>query len=562
MKWSINSRNGLFDLAAWRYFLAFHRRHAFLMGLSSLGSAAQSLVVLPTLFLIRYLFDVAIPQNNIRLLISAGIGILGFRLINSAISLWLRGINLRIINGAVFALREDLVARLYTFSRSFHTREDHKLVHTRIVQDSERLSNMSNVLLSRLLPSLFTSLALCFVLLFLNWFLVLVMVSLFPVIFLANRYSGQVVKTRVFVFQRAFEAFDKGIGFVLRYMDLTRIQGAEGQEVLRQSRILKKLQDQTGRMSFIYAVHGQVQQTLTALSGILLIIIGGAFVANARMTMGEFLSFYVAAIFLFNHVDNITTSLTDVINGNESLITLHNLTEIKDLQPYSGNKKIIFDGSLSFESVTFAYDRQQVLKSLSLTISPASRIAVIGANGAGKSTLVELILGFYAPLEGRLTASGVPYAELDLVHLRQNLGVVMQNPLFFPGTIMENVGYGTSGADRDHIVDACRLALADEFIQQLPKGYDTQIGEDGVLLSGGECQRLAIARALLRRPKLLILDEPTNHLDQVAVARLMANLEALDGPPAILLISHDLGVVAYAREVRRLEKGALVEVKP
>ncbi len=555
------SPKGIFDIAAWRYFWAFHRNRSWLIGLSSLGSAAQSLVVLPTLFLIRYLFDVAIPQNDIRLLVLAGAGIFGFRLINSGISLWLRSINIRIINGSIFLLREDLLKKLYTFSRSFHTREDQKIIHTRIVQDSERLSNMSNALLSRLLPSFFISLALCFVLLFLNWFLVLVMISLFPVIFLSNRYSGQIVKSRVYIFQRAFESFGKGIWFVLRYMDLTRIQGAEAKETERQTQVLKDLEAQTGRMSFVYAVHGQMQQTLTGLSGILLIIIGGGFVAGGRMTMGEFLSFYVAAIFLFNHVDNMTACITDLINGNESLKTLYNLAQTQDRQPYRGDRQIPFQGFLALESVSFAYDRQPVLKSVSLSLEPGSRMAVIGSNGSGKSTLVELMLGFYAPVEGRLTADGVPYEELDLVHLRRSIGVVTQNPAFFSGTLLENVTYGATDVDRERVFEACRIALADEFVRQLPDGYETQIGEDGVLLSGGECQRLAIARALLRRPKLLILDEPTNHLDRVTVGRLLESLDRLEDHPAILIISHDDSVVEHAQEVWRLEDGRLNAVK-
>ncbi len=138
----------------------------------------------------------------------------------------------------------------------------------------------------------------------------------------------------------------------------------------------------------------------------------------------------------------------------------------------------------------------------------------------------------------------------------------MQNPTLFSGTILENIGYGASVFERQQIIRASRLALADEFIQQLPEGYDTQVGEDGVLLSGGECQRIAIARALLRRPKLLILDEPTNHLDRAAVRQLMNNLESLEDCPAILIISHDMSVVSHADEVYQLVNGVLIPYSP
>ncbi|MFA5205704.1 MAG: ABC transporter ATP-binding protein [Lentisphaeria bacterium] len=558
----MDDKKAIFDSAAWRYFTGFFRQQSLRVVLSSLGAAAQSLLVLPILYLVRYLFDVAIPQNDIRLIVWAGAGIFGFRVVNSALSLWLRGVNITIINTAIFKLREDLLHKLYSFSRAFHTQADQKVIQARIVQDSERLGTMSNTLLSRIFPALLTSVSLCLILLVLNWVLVLVMLALFPVVFLVNRHTMKIVKARTYRFQRAFESFSKGVWFVLRYMDLTRIQAAEAREMARQAATMQELREQTGRMSFIYAVHAQVQQTLTGLSGILILVIGGASMVHSRMTIGEFLSFYVAAMYLYGQVDVITASLTDLVSGNESLATLHELAGTRDLQPYRGTKRIAFQGGIRLEAVSFAYDRQPVLTAASLDIRPGSRVAVIGANGAGKSTAIELILGFYAPHQGRLYADGVPYEELDQTELRRAIGVVMQNPPLFSGTILENLAYGIPDADRDRIAWACQVALADDFIRQLPAGYDTQIGDDGILLSGGERQRLAIARALLRRPRLLILDEPTNHLDHDTVSRLMNRLDHLEEHPAILLVSHDRGVVAHAPEVYELDKGTLRRVSP
>ncbi len=518
---------------------------------------SQSLVIVPTLLLVRYVFDVAIPQQNIRLLVLIGMGIFVFRLINSAVSLWIKSRNISIIRTAIFNLREDLLHRICKFSRAAHTRLDQKTTHARIVQDTERLSNMSDALISRLIPSLFTSLALCIILLFLNWSLFLIMISLFPVLFLANRYTGKLVKEKVYIFQRSFEAFSKGMLFVLRHMDLTRVQTAEDQEIRRQTGILTELRTRTGKMAFIYAVHSNVQSILTGLSGIIILVVGGITVANKSITIGEFISFYVAAGYLNGYVNTITTSIADIIAGNESIVTLYQLAATKNVQPYCGKKQIPFKGFLSFESVSFRYDDQPVLENVSLSLHPHSRVAIIGSNGTGKSTMTHLILGFYSPLTGRLYADDVPYEEVDVAHLRKQIGIVMQDPALFSGTILENISYGSPEADRKQITRAARLAMADDFIRKLPEGYDTHIGEDGVLLSGGERQRLSLARALLRRPKLLILDEPTNHLDRAAVGQLLDNLDDLDDRPAILMISHDMNVVRHAHEVYRLEKGVL-----
>ncbi|MEJ2010060.1 MAG: ABC transporter ATP-binding protein [Acidobacteriota bacterium] len=551
------SKRSFFDPAAWRYFIEFYRGQHKRLALSAIISAAQSLVIVPTLLLVRYVFDVAIPQENIRLIVLIGIGIFLFRLMNSAVSLWVKSVNISIIKSSIFDLREDLLNRIYSFSRTAHTRLDQKTTHARIVQDTERLSNMSNALISRLIPALFTSLALCVVLLFLNWFLFLIMISLFPLLFLANRHTGKLVKERVFRFQRTFEGFSKGMLFVLRHMDLTRVQTAEEQEISRQTGTLADLRTRSGKMDFIYAVHGNVQSILTGLSGIIILVVGGITVANKSITLGEFISFYVAAGYLNGYVKTITTSIADVIAGNESIVTLHQLAATDNVQPYEGKKRFPFKGFLSLASVSFRYENQAVLENVSLSLHPHSRVAIIGANGAGKSTMTHLIMGFYAPLAGRLYADEVPYEEVDISHLRKQIGVVMQDPALFSGTILENISYGMQEADRQKITRAATLAMADDFIRKLPDGYDTHVGEDGVLLSGGERQRLSLARALLRCPKLLILDEPTNHLDRAAVGQLMENLDDLDDRPAILMISHDMNVVSHADEVYRLERGML-----
>ncbi len=151
-----------------------------------------------------------------------------------------------------------------------------------------------------------------------------------------------------------------------------------------------------------------------------------------------------------------------------------------------------------------------------------------------------------------------PYDEVDLSCVRRAIGFVAQNPVFFNGTIRENIAYGAPDASLEQIRCAADLALADEFIARLPDGYETRMGDDGVRLSGGQRQRIAIARALLREPKLLVLDEPTNHLDIQAVSRLMENLRKLESQLALLLVSHDREVVRHADEVYEIESGLAV----
>jgi len=547
----------LFDRQAAGLLFHYYRPSWLRLSAYSLAAFLQSLFVLPILVLIRVVFDQAIPQGKIDWLIMLGASIVLIRLLHSATGLWLRGIVLNMIKGAVQVLRQDLLNRLYSLSREHFNHADMDRMHTRIVLDSERFDNLSNVVLSSILPALLGSVALLAVVLFLNWQLVAMTAVIFPVLVWTSRWAGRRVKSDVHDCQQAMEQFSKGARFTLRQMDLIRLQACEAQEKSVQHRYIAHLSASSRRMAMSFATHGLVQRNVTGLAGIVILVAGGAAVAQGQMSLGDLMSFYVAAGLLNGQLDSLVGCVPDLISGQEALLKLHGLLKSGEEQPYSGQRQIAFDGRISLRGVGFAYGEHSVLRALDLDIPPGGRVAIVGPNGAGKTTLLGLLVGFCRPQTGTLFASGVDYDELDMAALRKNIGVVMQQQNFFAGTVLDNLRFGHADASLEAVRHAARLALADDFVSALPQGYATEIGEGGALLSGGERQRLAITRALLGEPKLLILDEPTNHLDADAIARLMANLLQAKTRPAILIISHDPSVVALADRVYRLEEGRL-----
>jgi ATP-binding cassette subfamily B protein len=547
------------DVEAWRYFERCAPGRRGILLLCGLVAAAQSLLLLPVLLLIRHAVDTVIPQRQMWRLVEIGAAIFALRALGSLIALWLRAAHVRVLKEATFRLREDLLQRLFTLSRSAYTRLDRDTTHTRIVLDTERVDEMSHAVVARLLPAVFSAAVLAVLLAVLNPRLLLLTVALAPLLLLSVRATGGRVKKRVYVFQRAFETFSNGIQFVLQHMDLTLIQSYEGREAQRRIADMAKLRQASRRMAFIYAVHGQLQTITVTLCGVVILVAGGASVAAGQMTIGGFLSFWVAAGLMNQQIMTIVGAIPEVIAGNESMATLHRFAMSCEPRPYHGREVIRFSGRIEMHGVDFGYGEAPVVRDVNLELRPGSTVAIVGPNGAGKSTVLYLILGFYRPLRGALRADGAAYDRLDLVELRRGIGVVMQHPTFFAGTVRENITYGYPEATDEEIAVAARLALADEFIQALPQGYDTPIGEGGLLLSGGEVQRIAIARALLRKPKLLILDEPTNHLESAAIHRLLDHLAALEPRPGVLIISHDREVLRYADVVHRLEDGTLSE---
>jgi ABC-type bacteriocin/lantibiotic exporter with double-glycine peptidase domain len=308
------------------------------------------------------------------------------------------------------------------------------------------------------------------------------------------------------------------------------------------------------------AWHIGAQNAIGAVAGSLVLVAGGLAVAHGDLSLGDLLAFYAVLALLLRQLQLIGPGLGSAVVAFEAGRRLELLLETPDEEPYAGpgGAQLDFRGAIALEAVSFGYSDVPVLHDLDLEIRPSERVAVLGPNGAGKSTLVSLVLGFYRPGSGRLLADGVPFDELDIRHLRRQIGVALQDPVLFPGTIRENIAFGRPGATDAEVASAAEAATAAAFIERLPSGYETRIGDEGVGLSGGQRQRVAIARAVLGAPGLLVLDEPTTYLDEDGVAGLIERLEGLSPTPTIMLVTHDPAVAAYASRVIEIRHGTVV----
>ena len=221
-------------------------------------------------------------------------------------------------------------------------------------------------------------------------------------------------------------------------------------------------------------------------------------------------------------------------------------------------------GHLDVDRVDFAYqtpagDRVEVLRQLSVAIEAGSTVAFVGATGAGKSTIVKLLLRFYDPTSGTIRLDGHPIDSLALPDLRQAIGLVSQDVFLFHGTVRDNIAYGSFDASMEAIVDAAKIAEAHDFITELPRGYDTVVGERGQKLSGGQRQRISIARAILKDPPVLILDEATSSVDNETEAAIQRSLERIAVGRTTIIIAHRLSTVRNADRTFVLERGTLIE---
>ncbi|KAK4037110.1 ABC transporter [Daphnia magna] len=312
---------------------------------------------------------------------------------------------------------------------------------------------------------------------------------------------------------------------------------------------------------------------LTGLSGNAIIIsvlyYGGLMVTESSLTAGQLSAFLLYAAYVTISLSGLSSCYSEMMKGLGASTRLWQLIDKRPDIPISGGSVIPagqFEGSIRFRDLSFAYPTRSdapIFNNLNLDVPAGSVTAIVGSSGSGKSTLAALLLRFYDPISGQVLVDGYPVTDLDPQWLRANIGTVSQEPSLFSCSIRENILYGANTPDsisEEQIIQAAKEANAWSFIQQCPQGLDTIVGERGVLLSGGQRQRIAIARAIVKNPRILLLDEATSALDSESESLVQEALERVMKDRTVLTIAHRLSTIRKASQIAVLERGQVVEL--
>ena len=312
-------------------------------------------------------------------------------------------------------------------------------------------------------------------------------------------------------------------------------------------------------------VGGSITTFLEKAMNVAVLSIGAVQVFDDQMTLGALIAFNMLA----GRVSGPLLQIVSLINDyQETALSVSMLGSIMNHEPerdpnFKGSRPQV-EGRLDFEHTTFRYPGAAVpaLDHVSFTIMPGEVIGVVGRSGSGKTTLTRMIQGIQVPTEGIIKLDGVDLRQIDLTHIRQNIGIVLQESFLFRGTIRQNIAATNPRAPAEEIVAAARLAGAEEFIDQLPMAYDSLLEEGATNLSGGQRQRIAIARALLAKPRLLIFDEATSALDPESEAIIQHNLSEIAKGRSMLIVSHRLSSLVNSDRILVLDKGKIVDIAP
>ena len=302
------------------------------------------------------------------------------------------------------------------------------------------------------------------------------------------------------------------------------------------------------------------------LAALLAIWVGGILIVRGRLSTGQLIGFVLYAFLVARGFRNATAFYADALRGLGATAWIFELLDRRPELPTSGGlRPETVRGAITLDDVRFRYPSRpevEALGGVTLAIDPGSVVAFVGRSGAGKSTILNLLLRFYDPSSGRLLLDGANVRDLDASWLRAQIGVVMQDPVLFSGTVADNIRYGDAAASDEALRHAAELSHAREFVERLPDGFATLIGDRGVQLSGGQRQRLAIARAVLRRPRILIFDEATSALDAESESLVHEALRALDYRPTTIVIAHRLSTVVNVDRVIVFDRGRIAGAGP
>ncbi len=476
---------------------------------------------------------------------------------------WIKGLQANKVGVALtFELRSQLVRKLHALGVGYYDRHQVGSLVSRVAYDSEVLHTLLQQFTGGFLLQIVQVVAVGFMLFTLNPKLALFTLIPAPLVIGGSLFFWRRVYPKYY---RYWDSSSKQAGTLSGMLSGIRVVKAFAQEprefdrfhrssdYLRRSRIT--VEKSTASFTAIMAL-------IFSLGGLIVWYVGGRDVLAGKMTLGSLMAFlaYLAMFYApLATLSQLTTWLTSFMTGCQRVFELLD-TPTETHEAAKPEPMPQTQGEIRFENVTFGYERHRpVLKEVDFTIRPGEKIGIVGRSGSGKTTLVNLISRFYDVETGRVLLDGVDIRELATSDLRRHVGVVLQEPFLFRGTVCDNLVYGRPEASAEAAITASRAAQAHDFILRTPLGYDTWLGERGAGLSGGERQRVSIARALLYDPKVLILDEATSSVDTESEKAIQEALRVLARGRTTLAIAHRLSTLRDSDRIFVFDQGRLAE---
>jgi len=458
-------------------------------------------------------------------------------------------------------LRDDLYTHLQNLSLSFYNASKTGEIISRVTNDVKVLEDAIVRGTVSLIYEMLTVIGGFIYLVYLNYRLTIFLVIILPLIILIVLTFNKKIRNK----SREVQMKIADVSDILQEtLSAIRVVKSFGREEYEQERFSRENQanfEATVKNSQYKAALSPLVEFSSALGFTLVLWFGGLEVMRGTMSPAELIAFFTMLITLggpLRSVTKVNATIQTALAAADRIFETLDRSQIIE-SPESAVELDSIRGRVTFENVSFAYEKEKVLSEINLDVKPGEAVALVGPSGAGKSTLADLIPRFYDPTAGRIMIDNHDIRQVELNSLRRQIGIVPQETVLFSGTIQDNIAYGNLKAGEEAIRAAARASNSHDFIQGLPEGYQTEIGERGVGLSGGQQQRIAIARAILKDPAILIFDEATSSLDAGSEKLVQEALENLMKDRTTFIIAHRLSTVINADRIVVLQQGRIVE---
>ncbi|MFY7697984.1 MAG: lipid A export permease/ATP-binding protein MsbA [Legionella sp.] len=465
-----------------------------------------------------------------------------------------------VARSVVKTLRQAVFAHIVKLPANYYDQATSGQLLSKIIYDVEQVAQVSADTLTDLVQNVCLVVGLLVVMMIISWQLSLMFLLTIPLIGAIVNLTNKRVRRISHKVQQAMGEVTEIAAEAIDGYRVVRIFGGERYEIAKFNNAIETSRRNDMKVAISKAINVFSVQLIIAFAIAMIIFAAIKLATTITITAGSFLAIIAAMLQLIKPMKTLTSLNANIQRGLAGAESVFALLD-KVIESDKGIRlRERAQGSIEFSQVSFAYrDGKDVLHDINFSIYAGETVALVGHSGSGKTTIASLIPRFYQATRGCITLDGIELNHLSLTSLREQIALVSQQVTLFNDTLANNIAYGCFDVDREQIIQAAKLAYADEFIQQLPQGYDTRIGENGLLLSGGQRQRLAIARAILKDAPILILDEATSALDSESEYYIQAALERVVKNRTTLVIAHRLSTIKRANKIIVVHQGCVVE---
>jgi ABC-type bacteriocin/lantibiotic exporter with double-glycine peptidase domain len=521
-----------------------------------------SLLGIPQPLIMRYLVDEVILSHQLGLLAVAIILLAGILLAEKLTGLLQQFYFARFEQEVTLDIQQDLFGHVLVFPKAFFDEKQTGYLMSRLSSDVDGLRWFFSSTIVHIVSNILRFAGGVVLLFYLEWRLALGVLLVIPGLVLCIKYFSKKVHVLSHQDMEQQANITSQLQESLSSVFLIKAFSTEARTVKRFISQLTKAFDISLEQTTVSSVANLVINSMPGLAKITVLALGAYWVIQGQWSLGSLLAFIAYLAYVFGPAQFLASANLQLHNARAALERVSALYDIIPEGNVAGGVQAkSLRGEIEFRKVSFSYDeREPVLNDISFSIQPGERIAIVGPSGVGKTTLLSLILRFYKPDAGEIYFDGRPAGDYELGSLRRNIGYVSQSAFLLSGTIKENLQYGNPEAKEEEIVRAATVADIHDFIESLPEGYETEIGEKGVNLSEGQKQRLALARALVKDPDILVLDEPSSALDSQTEKTIFQSLPSIFEDKTLFVVAHRLSTIMNCHRIFLLDQNRLVAI--